>query len=435
MGIGSFRLPNASAAADLWYGVEWDYSNPNPECRRIGNLTMHASLPIHNQMKGCLLLDNGTVNYYLKPDDWTKKADGTASNLTGADGQVMVEVPDTWWYFDNYLTWWQNVKVSPVAINGWYFVPRFYVSAYEAAIQRSTSKLASVVNTDADYRGGNNTSAWDGTARTQLGYAVSNLSRPTFRTCARNRGNGYKWNMYGYTQNKVIFWLAVIEFANRNNQANIDNTLTPEGYRKGGLGAGLTTVNSTEWTNFNSYYALCPCGYTNSLGNGSGEMSFTKNDFPSAGLSRTWVVNRYRGIEVPFGSLYKNTDGIIVEVQSVAAGGKTRAYVIDDPQFWNDDSVLNFENRGELARASGYINKMLIGPKGDPLPLEVLGASTTYWCDYGETNIPGSGLALRTLYVGGYAYYGAYCGFGYSYSSSAPSSALAYSGSRLCFLP
>ena len=84
----------SSPADYYWYGVEWNVTNASPTVTRIASdMTLHATLPVQSAMKGCLLLDNGTVNYYLKADDWTKKADGSASNLDGTDGQVMVEIP------------------------------------------------------------------------------------------------------------------------------------------------------------------------------------------------------------------------------------------------------------------------------------------------------------------------------------------------------
>lgn len=74
-----------------YYGVEWNVTNASPTVTRIASdMTLHATLPVHSLIRGCLLLDDGTVNYYLKADDWTKKADGSASNLDGTDGQVMV---------------------------------------------------------------------------------------------------------------------------------------------------------------------------------------------------------------------------------------------------------------------------------------------------------------------------------------------------------
>ncbi|MGM0642111.1 MAG: hypothetical protein ACQESN_11890 [Thermotogota bacterium] len=48
-------------------------------------------------MRRCLLLDDGTVNYYLDSNDSTLKEDGTDAVLDGSDGQVMVEIPKFWY--------------------------------------------------------------------------------------------------------------------------------------------------------------------------------------------------------------------------------------------------------------------------------------------------------------------------------------------------
>lgn len=49
------------------YGIEFDTAVSSPACTRIGNLSLHKSLPIHNRMKGCLLNDDGEVVEYLNP--------------------------------------------------------------------------------------------------------------------------------------------------------------------------------------------------------------------------------------------------------------------------------------------------------------------------------------------------------------------------------
>src|SRR5678816_1062416 len=83
-----------------WYGIEFDETIANSSCKRIGSMDLHRQLPIQNRMKRCLLLDNGTVNYYLHDNDSTKKADGTNAVLNGIDGQVMVEIPAHWRRFE-----------------------------------------------------------------------------------------------------------------------------------------------------------------------------------------------------------------------------------------------------------------------------------------------------------------------------------------------
>ena len=50
--------------------------------------------PIYSNMGGWVC-DTTTMalKYKLDKNDWAKKADGTPSNLTGTDGDVMVKVP------------------------------------------------------------------------------------------------------------------------------------------------------------------------------------------------------------------------------------------------------------------------------------------------------------------------------------------------------
>lgn len=41
------------------YGVQWDKADSNPNVTRIGNMDLHASLPVQSLMRGCLLNDDG----------------------------------------------------------------------------------------------------------------------------------------------------------------------------------------------------------------------------------------------------------------------------------------------------------------------------------------------------------------------------------------
>lgn len=47
---------------------------------------------IFRAIKPCVM-KNGAVQYYLNPQDLTYKTDGTPANITGVDGDVMVEIP------------------------------------------------------------------------------------------------------------------------------------------------------------------------------------------------------------------------------------------------------------------------------------------------------------------------------------------------------
>lgn len=88
------------------YGVEIDETNTNPETAVVYTDDAVGFTPassgswgswetvVKNDflIKPCVLNNPaGTVNYYLKYDDYTKKEDNSTSTLTGADGDVMVE--------------------------------------------------------------------------------------------------------------------------------------------------------------------------------------------------------------------------------------------------------------------------------------------------------------------------------------------------------
>ena len=126
---------------------------------------------------------------------------------------------------------------------------------------------------DADYRGGNNNTAYDGTYRTFLGRPATGISRTNFRNYARKRKSGStEWNCMTYDIQKELYWLFAIEYATLNSQAAFNAEKDSNGYAQGGLGAGVT--NMSDWGGFNGSYPFVPCGHTDELGNGTGEVAY-----------------------------------------------------------------------------------------------------------------------------------------------------------------
>lgn len=113
--------------------------------------------------------------------------------------------------------------------------------------------------------------------------------------------NSAGWNCDLYAAQNATYWLYVIEYANLNCQLDFNAQPTSEGYKQGGLGAGVTTLNSTKWNTFNSYYPFVPCGTTNSLGNASGVVEYTMPDEYDTGVVTKVKVPSYRGIETRSG--------------------------------------------------------------------------------------------------------------------------------------
>ena len=406
------------------YGIEFDVTVSSPECTRIGNMDLHRSLPVQSKMRGCLLSDDGNVNHYLNGTDWTSETrDGSA-------GQVMVEIPEHWRKFETDGNK-RRVRISEVALPGYHRVRRCYVSAYEAALQRSTTTLCSVVNMDPDYRGGNNTTGWDGTYRTLLGRPATSINRTNFRAYARKRKSGStEWNCQTYEVRKTLYWLFVTEYATLNSQKEYSEARDENGFMQGGLGAGVTTLS--DWVGFNNYNPFVPCGHTDALGNRSGIVEY---QIPSeyTGSTNTFNVPRYRGIENPFGHVWEWTDGCNIRIQP-GSTGLSMVYVTDNPSIFNDSNYDGYKYLGDEARPEGYMRTMIFGDEGCIIPDTVGGSSTTYFCDYHYTIIPAS-ETLRGLLSGGRANDGSGAGLVYSSSNVTPACSDAYVGSRLVFYP
>lgn len=416
---------------DFMYGVEWDVTVSATAMTRIGNPELHRTLPIHNMMRGCLLDDDGNVVEYLPRTSWV------GQTLDGSKGQVMVELPEHFRKFEEEGNI-RRCKLSLYELPGYHRVPKMYISAYEATVQRSTNKLCSVKNTDADYRGGNNNSAWDGTYRTLLGRPATSINRTNFRKYARARNAAAtaEWNCLDYNAYKAVFWLYNVEYANRNCQLAFNAEKDASGYAQGGLGNGITTVKGEDWNEYNSFSPFVPCGHTDELGNGSGEVAYEvlKED---GSVLVTVYANRYRGIENPFGHILKWTDGINIKISPTEENGgdnTSKVYVADNPANYKDTGYDGYAVQCLEARTEGYVRHLAFGEQGDIISAVVGGSSTTYWADSHYTSIPTS-EDLRGVLFCGSANYGASVGFGFASSRNAPSNTNTSIGSRLCFIP
>jgi len=423
--IGSFRTPTAGAPYNQIYGISYDTTIAAPEVTRTGNMSLHASLPINSLMKRCILNDAGQVVYYLHDDDSTLKADGTAADLTGAIGQVMVEIPSYYRKFSSVGNF-NFADFSLYPFDGAHYVPQKYISAYKATVNRTNNKLSSVVNLSVDYRGGSNNNALDANSNTQLGKPASLISRTNFNLYAQNRGTN--WRDMRYHVRKDVYWLITLEYATRNHQAAVNNVLTVQGFKQGGLGAGPTNLVSADWNTFNGYYPVYNCGITNELGNKTGEVVFALQDFPTAGITFNTQANSYRGIENFFGDIWEWTNGANIKVNNNLA----EVFVSNDNAV-SDTLYTNYRKVGEMPYNDGYIKTIIFGAEGDILPLNTTsGSSTTYFSDYYYQINPASEV-LRGLLFGGNAFYDAISGSACANSKFAPTITSTSIGSRLCF--
>lgn len=422
----SKQVTELSSNVDLYsYGVEWDITVSSPILTRIGNPLLHKSLPIQSAYRGCVA-NNGVVNYYLYPDDWAYKEDGsTPSVLDGTDGTVRVHTPKFYGKSgSNGNKRW--VRISLVKLDdSWVEIPELLIDAYRNTVDNTVSatpKAVSVVNTTEAFRGGGNRAQFDeyltteldtkDAFRSDLGKPRTNVSRANMRTYATNAGSEllcyeyYKW---------IFYWNYVIEYANFNSQAAYNAELTSDGYRQGGLGPGVTdwSNSATSWSGYNGTYPITPCGYCNDIGNFTGVKDLvipkcTAQDGTNTVATHTFKVPRWRGFDNPFGDIWTNLDGVVI----VRAAAKEISTVYTTTNISEFTDVVGEKTvAGYEVASDGYIKAFDLGETAETIPSAVGGSTTTYICDYHYCNA--SSTALRTLLVGGGAHYGGSAGLSY----------------------
>lgn len=404
-----------------WYGVSWSETSSNPDCTRIGNMDMHRTLPIQSMMKGYIHFKDGNPLYRMSKlnDNWTKCENyfaggwvDTGTLLEDINTNVMIKIPEFWW-IDDYTESSErhNLKICPHAKPGWHHHKEAYVSAYEGYVdgnyyRSSKNKIPSV-----------------------------NFTRSTVRPKARANGLGNSWNIYTYNEHRAICHLFLVEYATRNSQKAVNTALTVEGFRQGGLGSGCTTGAAT--INGAPTWSFIPTGSSDSLGSGSGEVTVTIQQTDSSGSNTTTTTrkcNRYRGIENPFGHVWKHTDDVISVY--ISGYGARFWYKCDSPDHFGD-SISNdnpyYKNIAANAVVTGYKTKIVTTSTCDFFALSCNnGSETTYWCDNNWDNTDGS---LHCLLIGGNSDHGGGAGLFYLNSAYGVGYSVATVGSRLTYLP
>lgn len=416
-------LPNTSIITiegdqlEDWYGVSWSETSSNPDCTRIGNMDMHRSLPIQSMMKPFAFQTQPVYKDQFVPlkENFTEAMYGHVSN--GEAGQVastvnvMIKIPE-FWYVDDYTpgTKTHNLKICPHAKPGWYHHKEAYVSAYEAFNFGNKGRLISMKSVAP----------------------TVNFTRTNGRTWAR--ANGFdgeaKWNLYTYEEHRAICHLFLVEYATRNSQKAVNTELTPEGFRQGGLGSGCTTGTAT--INGAQTWSFIPTGSSDSLGSGSGEVTVTIQQTDSSGSNTSTITrkcNRYRGIENPFGHIWKHTDDVISKYEATY---RTWYKSVKPDQFATDKNN-SYKPLTSAAVVTGYKTEIRATPTCDFFAEACTnGSETTYWCDYNWDN---TDTSEHCLLIGGDSDPGGPAGLFYLHSGVGVGASLATVGSRLTYLP
>lgn len=409
-------IPIEGTQPEDWYGVSWSETSSNPDCTRIGNMDMHRSLPIQSMMKP-FAFNCGQPHFkdqYVPVKEnftsgqYSHNVNDSLSQATN-DVNIMIKIPEFWYTDDyNFNTKTHNLKICQHAKSGWNHHKEAYVSAYELynLNGRAISKRENI--------------------------PTVNFTRANGRTWAR--ANGFdgeaKWNLYTYEEHRAICHLFLVEYATRNSQKAVNTTLTAEGFRQGGLGSGCTTGTAT--INGATTYSFIPTGSSDSLGSGSGEVTVTIQQTDSSGHNTSTITrkcNRYRGIENPFGHVWKHTDDVI----SIYGGGYRTWYKSIKPEQFANNKNTSYKPLTTATVVTGYKTEIRATPTCDFFAAACTnGSESTYWCDYNWDN---TDTSEHCLLIGGYSDDGGGAGLFYLHSYNGVGLSAASIGSRLTYLP
>ena len=412
----TFNVTSQNLEEFDWYGVSWSETSSNPDCTRIGNMDMHRSLPIQSMMKPFAFNCGQShfkdqyvpVKENFTSGQYSHNVNDSLSQATN-DVNIMIRIPEFWYTDDyNFNTKTHNLKICQHAKSGWNHHKEAYVSAYELynLNGRAISKRENI--------------------------PTVNFTRANGRTWAR--ANGFdgeaKWNLYTYEEHRAICHLFLVEYATRNSQKAVNTTLTAEGFRQGGLGSGCTTGTAT--INGATTYSFIPTGSSDSLGSGSGEVTVTIQQTDSSGHNTSTITrkcNRYRGIENPFGHVWKHTDDVI----SIYGGGYRTWYKSIKPEQFANNKNTSYKPLTTATVVTGYKTEIKATPTCDFFAVSVSGGSeTTYWCDYNWDNTDAS---EHCLLIGGHSAAGGGAGLFTLHSAGGVGASNADIGSRLTYLP
>ena len=280
----------------------------------------------HPHIDGFGAVPEGSNTYYMIGD----------AKLGGQDGNVMVEIPSFWhkWSYEpdpdpakadvtakRAYYGWQHHQISLKELPGGHFYPKRYVGAFEGVIADAANNPQDGWYGDWDAA----TAKWVGATETPAegtvkilsvaGYYAATLRSTTtprrdlsvteYRIlCERDPG----YHQYDAAANFIIQLLMIIEIGNRQTQ--------------NGIGHGVSNIGEGDWAPYNGYRPMRKTGDTISAGNGTCDVASDNRHVQIA--SSKYQINSlsYRGVEQPYGHIFKWVDGIVFS----AEGDTTTAY-------------------------------------------------------------------------------------------------------------
>jgi hypothetical protein len=223
------------------FGVSIDLTNTNPASAvtytddavgMTGSSPAWDSQAIFKDIKPCVL-KNGVVQYYLNKNDFSKKEDGSAADITsGSAGDVMIEFPKTGLIIKtNVDTLTMTIKVTDNPSNS-----NFHYYAHTRATEGDCDKL--YIGAYLGYKSGSALRSLSGKDPT------ASQTIDTFRTQAQANGDGY--DLVSFFPLTLLQALYTIRFKNLDSQ-----TALGQGYT-GGSSAQTTGATNANGMNYGS---------------------------------------------------------------------------------------------------------------------------------------------------------------------------------------
>lgn len=329
----------------------------------------------------CNVSDDGTILAYYGDEGYTED---------GSNGQVMVYQPAFWYKVvplklekntDSGIGYHMrkvNYYVSSKPKTGFKLHPAFYdengnainyilFSADEGSMYDVSAKAYVNDNVDESitYEDGDLLCSVAG-KKPISGLRKGIGTKSNLELMAQNRGSG--WHLETIKATSANQLLMMIEVGMMNSQT--------------GIGQGVVSIPDNSAYNCSSL-----TGSTANLGNATGQATETINEI--GGSETTYSINgkvsvSYRGVENPWGNVWKHVQGVNIWGDGTMCGGQP--YVANNFAFNNFKHSDNYEGVGfTLPNANGYINAMGYGSEDFDwllMPSEIGGTSSLPVGDY-----------------------------------------------------
>ena len=378
------------------------------------------------QRRRCNMLDDGTITAYYGDPTFVED---------GSNGQVMVYQPKFYYKVEPVLLDGIKIRkckyyISDYQLPGYKLHPAFIdrtdpnnlkefpfvcIGAYEGCLQNgdtyitddsasSTSyKLSSIAFTDTATNG----------VKPSSGVISPFGTIGNYETTASNRGTGWHIeNIWIASMNQLMF---VIEKCNPNSQS--------------ALGSGVVNISDTPNTANNSSLV----GSTSSLGNGSGRATTTYSNYNGTITAQTATDKTavsYRGMENPFGNIWKWVDGMTIKNTSAT---EHTPYICKSFAYTRNSTLTNYDMVNVTIPGNGYVTAFGYDPNFDWLFISA------------ETNSSNTGSIRDYLYTTNSGYTCARLGSSWVYGAAAGLFSWALNAgssdrnrnisARICYLP